>query len=295
MFYVSNVSGSQIPYDPETFQVPRTTTQPLTSVPEAQNVDLENSAEEALAYEPAPASSTPGTRTDAGKGSTHPSAQAVGLAGASAIHRSKESTSGSATASKDTPADFNRDHDTELSTINPTHEVEVESHDENKKKQSAPRFVNPYDKIDSPRPRREPALRAEQIMSSPIVSIRPDQTMGEAWRIITNKRYRHLPVATQEGKLVGIVSDRNFIASTSERLLGSSKSPLANKRVSEVMATSVLSARPNTPIRDIARVMFEERIGAMPIVDENEILIGLLTRSDILRVVVNRAPLELWT
>ena len=40
--------------------------------------------------------------------------------------------------------------------------------------------------------------------------------------------------------------------------------------------------------------MFKERIGAMPIVDDQGTLVGILTRSDILRVLVNKAPLQLW-
>ena len=51
---------------------------------------------------------------------------------------------------------------------------------------------------------------------------------------------------------------------------------------------------PETEIRLIADVLIKERIGAMPIVDEKEKLVGIVTRSDILRTVV-KAPLELWT
>jgi acetoin utilization protein AcuB len=56
----------------------------------------------------------------------------------------------------------------------------------------------------------------------------------------------------------------------------------------------VLTAHPDTSIRDIARVFFEERIGAVPIVDRGETLVGIVTRSDILRTILNSAPLELW-
>jgi acetoin utilization protein AcuB len=59
------------------------------------------------------------------------------------------------------------------------------------------------------------------------------------------------------------------------------------------MTSQVLTAHPDTSIRDIARVFFEERIGAVPIVDRGETLVGIVTRSNILRTILNSAPLEL--
>jgi len=56
----------------------------------------------------------------------------------------------------------------------------------------------------------------------------------------------------------------------------------------------VLTATPETQIREIARVLIEQRKGVMPIVDANAHMVGIITRSDILRTIVNQAPLELW-
>jgi CBS-domain-containing membrane protein len=60
------------------------------------------------------------------------------------------------------------------------------------------------------------------------------------------------------------------------------------------MTTRVLTASPNTEIRQIAQVLFDEHIGTMPIIDEREHLIGLITRSDILQALIKPAPLDLW-
>ena len=56
----------------------------------------------------------------------------------------------------------------------------------------------------------------------------------------------------------------------------------------------VLVASPDTEIREVAKILFEHRIGAMPVISSSERLVGIITRSDILRTLVNRAPLELW-
>ncbi len=143
--------------------------------------------------------------------------------------------------------------------------------------------VNPYEKIDQPNPRREPALRAQQIMSSPVLTVSSEDTIRDAAKLFREKRFRHLPVVSEEGKLVGIISDRDTL-------------PVSDRTdpIKEHMATAIISARPETEIRKIASVFFHERIGAMPILDENGSVSGILTRSDILRTLVNKAPLELW-
>lgn len=65
--------------------------------------------------------------------------------------------------------------------------------------------------------------------------------------------------------------------------------------VKEFMKTKVLTAAPTAEIRFAARVMFEEKIGALPIIDDNGSLVGIVTRSDILKALVNLPPLEMWT
>jgi acetoin utilization protein AcuB len=61
------------------------------------------------------------------------------------------------------------------------------------------------------------------------------------------------------------------------------------------MTTHVLTATPTTEIHELARVMLAERISALPIIDGNHTPVGIVTITDILRCVMLRAPLELWT
>jgi acetoin utilization protein AcuB len=61
------------------------------------------------------------------------------------------------------------------------------------------------------------------------------------------------------------------------------------------MSNHVLSAIPTTELREIARLMLDEYVSAIPIVDNSRHPVGILTTSDILRAIVHRNPLELWT
>ena len=74
-----------------------------------------------------------------------------------------------------------------------------------------------------------------------------------------------------------------------------SPGPFATHKLARVMSSRVLSATPATEIREIAHVMLDEQVRGIPILDSSRHLVGILTTSDILRAIVHRSPLELWT
>jgi acetoin utilization protein AcuB len=154
---------------------------------------------------------------------------------------------------------------------------------------SSSQALSAYLEVTEKNPQREKVLRAEQIMSSNVVTLSSSDRLKEARHIFENRRFRHVPIVSNTGKLVGILSDRDLLKNLNQQGI---EKPLS---IEDVMVKSVLTARPETEIRMIAKIMFDERIGALPIVDSDEKLVGILTRSDILRTIVNRAPLELWT
>ncbi|MBT5829162.1 MAG: CBS domain-containing protein [Candidatus Latescibacteria bacterium] len=136
------------------------------------------------------------------------------------------------------------------------------------------------------------AVRAEQIMSASVVSIDPDTSLNDVRKLVRSRRFRHVPVVTSEGFILGVVSDRDLFALPND---GDDTSETIELRlVADIMSKSVLTATPDTNIREIARVLFEERIGCMPIVDEEGLVVGIITRSDILRALIKHAPLDLW-
>ena len=155
-----------------------------------------------------------------------------------------------------------------------------------------------YEKTEELSHERKPALRARQIMTSPVVALSPETTLEKAWELIRDHRFRHVPVLSREKKLVGIISDRDILREAAR--IGDiitppkDEGPREEGTVCRLMKTKVLTAGPNTQIREIARAMFMERIGAMPIVDDHDTLVGIITRSDILRALITHAPLELW-
>jgi len=141
------------------------------------------------------------------------------------------------------------------------------------------------------------ALHAHQIMTAPVVTLLPATSIAEAWELFRERRFRHVPVVNEEGKIYGIISDRDLLRYAATM----GKVPLHADNMSEdsiligaLTKTRVITASQDSEIRQIARMLFDQRVGAMPVVSSTGIIEGIITRSDILRTLVNHAPLELW-
>ena len=139
---------------------------------------------------------------------------------------------------------------------------------------------------------RRVLLYAQDIMSSPVITVTAALSIYDASRIMRDARYRHLPVVAENKILVGILSDRDVLKFLAER--GADPIKDMHATANDLMASEVIAAAPDAEIREIARVMFEDHIGSIPIVSQQGKVNGIVTRSDILRALIKHAPLELW-
>ena len=154
-----------------------------------------------------------------------------------------------------------------------------------------PHSRNPYAQhsLQEPDP-RTPALRVEQIMSPKVESLPPAALLRDAHTLFRSRRYRHVPVIDSDGRLRGIISDRDILAQQA-----ADGGPFSwSLPLEQVMKRHVLTSRRETDIRMAARVLFEERIGCLPVCEDSGRVVGILTRSDILRAIIQNAPLQLW-
>jgi acetoin utilization protein AcuB len=127
-------------------------------------------------------------------------------------------------------------------------------------------------------------LLVKDSMTREIVTLSPDETAGTALALCRERRIRHLPVL-KEGRLVGIVSDRDLRSSTPALGDQGRAAALQEILVEDVMARDVLTTLPDDPIEHAANVMREERIGCLPVVESGE-LVGIVTSSDVMAALV---------
>jgi acetoin utilization protein AcuB len=129
-------------------------------------------------------------------------------------------------------------------------------------------------------------LRVSQLMTRGPVTIREAATIGAAWKLMRARKIRHLPVLDARGRLVGIVTDRDLrqviFDPDIHAQLGAIPKALNILTVREIMTWGVISVRPDSDLREAARVMHTHKIGALPVVTDGRV-VGILTESDVVK------------
>jgi acetoin utilization protein AcuB len=145
-------------------------------------------------------------------------------------------------------------------------------------------------------PQGSPILSANQIMSSPVITLYSHDTITDALALFQTHQLRHIPVVDNTMIVNGIISDRDvlhYLGGMTEDFKQLPTSAKTNDQVQQLMKTNVLTASTDTDVRYIARLFVEQRVGAMPIVVDGQ-LTGIITRSDLLNAIMRHFILELW-
>lgn len=144
-------------------------------------------------------------------------------------------------------------------------------------------------------PRRPGVLRAGQVMTAQVVTVSPDTTISEGLRLFEDNAFRHMPVVSSEGALVGMVSERDMLRYLAGLTVGDQGpvAPDGRASIARAMTPTVLTVGVPTDVRYVARLFVEQRTGAIPVVEEG-VLEGIITRSDVLGAVMRHYVLELW-
>ena len=120
----------------------------------------------------------------------------------------------------------------------------------------------------------QPQLTAEHVMSAPVRSVRPETSMREAGEVMARWGHGGLPVI-EEGRLVGLVTRKDFDKARRHKL--------DHAPVKGFMARDVTTAGLDADLTELERLMAQEGIGRVPVVDESGMLVGIVTRKDVLR------------
>ncbi|AMX82580.1 acetoin utilization protein AcuB [Geobacillus subterraneus] len=125
----------------------------------------------------------------------------------------------------------------------------------------------------------------EQVMNTSVVTLRATNTIAEALQLLRHHRIRHLPVTDGEGRLVGLVTDRDLRdASPSIFHLHEHLDDL-QKPVSAIMKTDIIVGHPLDFVEEVAALFYEHRIGCLPIVNGGK-LVGIITETDLLHTLI---------
>jgi acetoin utilization protein AcuB len=134
-------------------------------------------------------------------------------------------------------------------------------------------------------------MRVRELMTGVPITTSPETAVFDARRLMLKERIRHL-IVLEHGRLVGIVTDRDIRLHPPSKAANLSLSEvdhlLARLTVEKVMSRPVTTVGPDRRAHEAARIMLEHKIGALPVVD-GERLIGIITKTDLLRAFVHLA------
>jgi CBS domain-containing membrane protein len=126
-------------------------------------------------------------------------------------------------------------------------------------------------------------MLVRDLMSAEVVALGREETLDIADRIMNLGRIRHMPVVDDEGRLCGLVSQRDLFRGALASALGMAASAqsrlLGALLVREVMTADPITTTPDTPLGQAAAIMLRRKVGCLPVV-EGERLVGIITEAD---------------
>jgi CBS domain-containing protein len=150
----------------------------------------------------------------------------------------------------------------------------------------------------------EPAMQVKDVMTSPVISVEPDASIWQAVRIMLQRRISGLPVIDKHGRLVGMVSEGDFLrrAETGtqrrrpnwlEFLMGPGR--LADeytrshgRKIQDIMTPDPVTVTEKTLLDEVVRTMEQRRIKRLPVVRGNEV-VGIVSRANLMHALAGIA------
>ena len=137
-------------------------------------------------------------------------------------------------------------------------------------------------------------MNVREIMTTPVTSVDAGDPLARALDLMRSGGFRRLPVL-QNGRLVGVVTDRDLRLATNSPLVLSEKwyseFILESIKVKACMTPDPITIAPDASVLQAARLMRQHKIGGLPVV-EDDALVGIVTETDLLDFLIQRLEQE---
>jgi len=117
-------------------------------------------------------------------------------------------------------------------------------------------------------------MNVHEIMTTHVVSVRDESTIEDAARLLAHHRISGLPVVSEAGTLVGLVTEHDLISKQ-------------GATVADIMSRSVISVSPDTPVEEVSHLLTNRRIRRVPVL-QGDRLVGIVSRSDLVKQIAMR-------
>lgn len=141
-------------------------------------------------------------------------------------------------------------------------------------------------------------------MTKTVITVRPDQTVQQVAEMLHQYHFTGIPVADSRNRLLGMIAERDFIASDSklylptyikllqdtdfissdQKLLPKEAQDIIEATAEDIMNRSVVTAKPDQTLEDLADLFATKRVNPIPVTDSDGSLLGIVSRSDLIKL-----------
>jgi CBS domain-containing protein len=150
-------------------------------------------------------------------------------------------------------------------------------------------------------------MKAKHVMVSPVKTGKPDMTVRDVAKVLSENRISAIPITNDAGKVIGIVSEGDLIRRaeigtqkqrswwlalfTSNIQLAEEYARAHARKVRDLMTHEVISANPETPLSEIAQLLERHNIKRVPVLDDGK-LVGIVTRGNLVQAIATAPQKE---
>jgi acetoin utilization protein AcuB len=142
----------------------------------------------------------------------------------------------------------------------------------------------------------------QEVMTEQVISLEPQEFIARAIEVMQTEEFRHIPIIDEQGKFIGLVSDRDILRNLP---YAGKRPPSAPKRFREhlfaadswttnfliplknIMVQNVSHISPSCKIREAADILYKKKISCLPVIDKEKNLHGIITVTDIMRALLS--------
>jgi len=142
-------------------------------------------------------------------------------------------------------------------------------------------------------------MRVKELMTTDVLTVRPSTQLKDAAQLLAEHRISGLPVVDEHSRVLGVLSEGDILYKEAgaldkpgffERLLAGPPAAfelkLAARTVGEAMSAPAVTIGPTRPVTVAANTMIDEGVNRLPVVDDQNRLVGIVTRADLVRAFV---------
>ena len=141
------------------------------------------------------------------------------------------------------------------------------------------------------------SILARDLMTKDVACVRPDTPLDEVAELMGRRGISGLPVADDQGRIVGVISEKDFLSRMGKagpknfmtivadclRTKGCIDLPAGAKDAADIMSSPAVTVREDAPYSEVAGLMAERNINRVPVTDATGLMIGIITRNDLIR------------